>query len=81
MVQFALIIGNRFISKVIEVCKPVYVLPYLINIRVKDMWTILVNLNPLYFLRVDISSNMSSFIDYKNTFSFFLCLLRKYCPE
>ena len=63
-----MIVRYRRIRKAIEGSKMVYILPYLLIVRMEDMSTVLVYVDALDLFRVYVSCNVRSLVNYKNRF-------------
>lgn len=76
-----MVICNRTICIAIECPKLINVLPYQMIICMKNVCSILVDLNSFNFFCKNIASNMVSFFNYKTFLSLCSSFMRKNCPK
>src|SRR5699024_2146033 len=81
VVHFTLVVSYWTICISIEFCKLVYIIPHFLIRCMENMGSILMHLNAIYFLSVDITSNMVSFFNHFYTLTTFSSFIGKSRPK
>ena len=76
-----MIISYRRISKSIEFCKLIYIIPYCSIVGMKNMGTIFMYMNTFHIFCIYITGNMRPFVYHKNGFPSFYCFTGKYSSK
>lgn len=76
-----MIVCHRTIYIVIEFDKLIYIIPHRLIRSMENMGTICMDMDPIFFLAIDIAAYMMPTINHKTFLSFFLCFMGKNASE
>ena len=78
VIQFAFIIGNRRVGVSVELNKPVHIIPYFPVVCMKNMCTVFMHVDAVYFFAVDIATGVWTFLYHQTSLSGFMSLMGKH---
>ena len=81
VIQFAFIIGNRRVGVSVELNKPVHIIPYFPVVCMKNMCTVFMHVDAVYFFAVDIATGVWTFLYHQTSLSGFMSLMGKHGSE
>ena len=81
VIQFSFIIGNRRVGVSVELNKPVHIIPYFPVVCMKDMRTVFMHVDTVYFFAVDIAAGVWTFLYHQTSLSGFMSLMGKHGSE
>ena len=81
IIQFILVSGNRTVRIPVEFRKLLYIIPYFFVRSMEDMRSILMNLDPFHFFRVNVASYMRPAINHQDILASLIRFIGKYCAK
>ena len=81
VIQLSFIIGNRRVGVSVELNKPVHIIPYFPVVCMKNMRTVFMHVDAVYFFAVDIAAGVWTFLYHQTSLSGFMSLMGKHGSE